>query len=242
MSFDKNLNPGDVIDIQIIRKDNQLISLKSTIYEFISDVLIKIAMPSYMGKLFPITNGTRIYIVDNVDNKGIYTFYAYVKDKNIEDTLATLTIERISDIKKSQRRKFFRIPYYREVTFKLPIPEEDQKIDEKLLEKYKDNPDVLIEPDEFEFLTVTTKDLSGGGFRFSSSKSFDIGEKLNGNMKIEGHLIEFSVIIKRIVEDLVYNNIYEVGCEFIDIDELDRSRIIGIIFKKQRDIVKKGLV
>lgn len=242
MQMNKNLNPGDVIEIQIIRKDNELISLKSTIYDIVSDVLLKIAMPSYMGRLFPITNGTRIYIIDNVENKGIYTFYAFVRDKNASDLLATLTIERISDIKKSQRRKFFRIPYFKDITFKIPIAEEDRKIDEKLLEKYKDNPDILLEADEFEFIKATTRDLSGGGFRFSINRDFNLGDIIIGEIEIEGHIMEFTVVVLRVVKDVLYDNLFEVGCSFIDIDEIDRSKIIGLIFKKQRDIVKKGLV
>lgn len=242
MQMSKNLNPGDIIEIQIVRKDNELISLKSTIYEVVSDVLVMIAMPSYMGRLFPITNGTRVYIIDNVENKGIYTFYAFVRDKDTIASLATLTIERISDIKKSQRRKFFRIPYFKDLTFKLPILEEDRTVDEKLLEKYKDNPDILIEPDEFEIIKATTRDLSGGGFRFSASRDFNLGGILNGEMEIEGKNVNFSVVVLRVVKDVLYDNMFEIGCSFIDIDEVDRSKIIGLIFKKQRDIVKKGLV
>ncbi|MGB3368251.1 MAG: PilZ domain-containing protein [Acidaminobacteraceae bacterium] len=242
MQMSKNLNPGDTIEIQIIRKDNELIALKSTIYELLSDVLLNIAMPSYMGRLFPITNGTRVYIIDNVENRGIYTFYAFVRAKDTSASLATLTIERISDIKKSQRRKFYRVPYFKDLTFKLPIAEEDRVVDEKLLEKYKDNPNILIEADEFEIIKATTRDLSGGGFRFSASKNFKLGDILNGEMEIEGSNINFSVVILRIVKDVLYDNLFEIGCSFVDIDEVDRSKIIGLIFKKQRDIVKKGLI
>lgn len=242
LQTDKNLNPGDVIEIQIIKKDNELISLKSTIYEILSDTDIRIAVPSYMGKLFPITEGTRVFIIDNVANKGIYTFYAFVKKRNLDTTLVSLDIQRISDLKKSQRRKFYRIPFFGDIVFKFPIPEEERQVDEKLLERYKDNPNIIIEADEFEEVKATARDLSGGGFRCSINRKFSVGDVLEGYLYIGSAKIEFKVVVLRVIEDDMYPNTFEIGCSFTDVDEVDRSKIIGFIFEKQRNIVKKGLI
>ncbi|BEP29357.1 flagellar brake protein [Helicovermis profundi] len=239
-TIDSVFQEGDLVEIQILKKDKDVISLKSIVAGVKNSKEMVIAAPLYKGRLFPIDLGKRIFVIINKNDKGIFSFQALVIGRSKEEKVSVIHILATSVIKKSQRRKFYRVPFYEEVIIKFELEENEKKINEKLIEKYKGNPDIIIEEETDREVNVSSRDISGGGLRFIiKNEELNLGDNIKGIIKLKNYRIEFSAIVTRAQVLPDYNNTYDIGCSFINMEESVRSKIIGYIFAKQRNLVKK---
>ncbi len=184
-----------------------------------------IAAPIQEGDYYPIRPGTSMSIF--FSNKAeFYRFSASLTDKSVKGNLPLLKIKVTSDFERIQRRQFFR--------FECILPVKYRTVDsENALRNIKT-----------PFADTITRDLSGGGACIA------LKEKVEKDIIIECELSipEFNTIaflgkVKRLSPceaKGIYK--YEIGVEFIKIDNKDREAIIGYIFKEQRKLRKKGLV
>lgn len=238
-NFENLFQVGDLLEIQLVKKDKSILSLKSKIEEIKNSKEMVIVSPIYQGRIFPIDLGKRVYVIVNKEN-GIFSFQALIVGRNKEKKISVVYILRASDIKKSQRRKFYRVPYYEDVVLKFDLDEAEKKINEKLIEKYKNNPDIIIEEETERDVVVSARDISGGGLRFIiKNEVLNIGDIIRGTLNLNNKKIDFEAEVTRSMVLPDHHNTYDIGCSFINMDESVRSKIIGYIFAKQRNLVKK---
>lgn len=231
----KLLNIGDSIDVIVFKKDKSSVLMKSLIYEILNEKELIIASPVHEGRLYSFMLGSRQYMRFSIKNMGIYFFEGLIAGKMKFEGMHALKIVLATDIKRLQRRAFFRIPLYIDGYFRYLIPKEE--VLAGIDSKYKDNPDILIE-DEYDMEKFKLMDLSGGGLKLVSKVEHEIGEVLEGVFTLEDIEIVFEgeVVRSRLLDD----GDYDLGIKFTDLDEQIRSFIIGYIFKKQRNQIKRG--
>lgn len=244
-----DIDVGLPIDLAIVTKSQVMLMLKSTILERTSDQLIKISMPIYNGKLLPLEKDLRLIVVYTVKEVGRFEFEAQITNRSVDEGIHTLTLNALTDVKKSQRRNFFRVPFFESLTLlrlNKPLAEEivnKYKAEhEKQLEKYKDRKDIIVDdpPPFFEEVKLECRDISGGGIRCFGRDALDIFEVIQGTLHLDGFSVDFKGEVIRVSasNDSVYP--HEFGVKFTEMDENSRTRLIGYIFKKQRNLMKKG--
>lgn len=244
-----DIDVGLPIDLALLTKSQIMLMLKSTVHQRISDNAIKISMPIYNGKLMPLEKDLRLVVVYTIKEVGRFEFDAVVTQRTAEEGLHLLTLSALTEVKKSQRRNFFRVPFFESlnlVRLNKPLPDDvvmklKEEYDKKV-EKYKDRKDIIVDdpPHYYELCKIECRDISGGGIRCLSKAPVDIFEIVQGTLHLEGMDIEFLGEVIRITpsNDVVYP--YEFGIKFTEMDENARTRLIGYIFKKQRNLMKKG--
>ncbi len=245
--FDKIMEPGDPVDLDVLTKDNTIVRLKCNVQMVKSNVDLFISSPIYEGRIYPVESGSMLMVILSRDTSGIYTFYATVAGRTEVDNISVVHLKKSSEVKKSQRRKYFRLPYFGDIRVKDPsqpeVTEAEIRKREQLKEKFKDNPDIIIDDEpEMAYIDMTGRDLSGGGYRALSRKPLELGIAINGFLTLDELELEFvgKVVRCRSTMDTFEN--YEIGVMFEGMDDQVRSQIISFIFKKQRSMRKKGLI
>ncbi len=246
LEFETVMEPGDPVDLDILTKDNTILRLKSNVQLIKSNKEFFISAPIYEGRRYALEKGAMIMVMLTRDTSGIYTFYATVGNRTDFENISVVQLTKSSDIKKSQRRKYFRLPYIGDIRVEDPnqpkMTEEEKLKFEALKEKYKDNPDILVEEPEIQYIAMTGKDLSGGGMKAISRKPLELGIYVKGIMMLDEQALNFNGKVVRCMSTMdTYEN-YEIGIMFEGMDDQVRSQIISYIFKKQRSMRKKGLI
>ena len=243
------IEAGLPIDLAIMTKSQMTLTLKSNIHQRVSDNQIQILMPIYNGKLLPLERDLRLVVIYTIKEVGRFEFEALISNRYVDDKLHILVLTVVSGIKKSQRRNFYRVPFFEELKmFRLnkPLPED---VVEKLTkeyeaqkEKYKNNKDIIVAdpPDLYQFMKIESRDISGGGVRGFSKEPLDLFELVKGELHLEDFTVSFVGEIIRVSQSFDSVLPYEIGIKFTEMDENSRTRLIGYIFKKQRNLMKKG--
>lgn len=215
-----NIKMGEKLHIVRKAKSGEEEYLVSQFLEHAEDRLISIAMPIKEGRLVPIHTGSDIKVLFYREN-GQYYFSAKVIDM-VKGKIPVLRIERTSSIYKLQRREFFRLNIL--LPLRISIIDEASGDAVKVIETY-------------------TLDISGGGLRFAINK----GEIEQGQHLLCEFILKdepYSLRAKAVRIDRVYREkySYEVGAEYVDIDERVRQDILYFIFEQQRKIRQKGMI
>lgn len=233
------LADGDPLELSIM-KDNEVKKFKSNVYRVLSDEELLLSAPLEKGALYPIRSGENILVAFNKDNSGIYDFYADVIARKKAGHLSAIIIRKTSDLRKTQRRHYFRFSYVGAFEI-LDSIEEKEGLDH-LKEKYKNNKDIIIDEEEEKFITMDGRDISGGGFRAVSKKSFEAGEIVDGRVDLDGKLLKFKAKIIRCTEIEGPYPKYDVAFQFFEIDDRVRAEIISFIFRRERKTRNKEMV
>lgn len=177
-----------------------------------------IAMPILQGRLVPIRVNKIINIVFYRPN-GVYEFKAQVAGRS-KGKVPSIQIQALSPIKKTQRRNYFRLNTILPVQVSINcVPGEECAV--------------------FNCLTL---DISAGGMRLASNKDIDEGCTIGCDLVLAGKPL--SVKAKVVRRSAVYNKEYafEIGVQFIRLEEKVRCGIIAFIFEEQKKLKKKGLI
>lgn len=214
------LSIGDKIEIDnrtIMKNDSKLIS---QVLDIIDDKHMFVAMPIVNSVVVPIPVGEIIQIKYSKKSIGVFAFSARVLARKHSDHLSYMKIERLSDVKKVQRRDYFRL---------------DIVLDVKMT--VADNG--LGESNSFNALT---KDISGGGLRIISKTKVNPNNIVDIDLKTDDGIIHARGRIIRCVPYEGSGNDYDIAVIFDSIQEQARTQIISFIFNYQRKMKKKGLV
>lgn len=245
----KDIEAGLPIDLAIMTKSQMMLTLKSNVHQRISDNEIQISMPIYNGKLLPLEKDLRLVIVYTMKEVGRFEFEALITSRQVDNNVHLLTVLQVSPVKKSQRRNYYRVPFFDSIKLSRtnkPLPDE---VVEKLVkefeaqnEKYKHNKDIIVvdPPDIYHSLKIECRDISGGGLRGFSKEPMELFEMVRGGLYLEDFYVEFVGEIIRVSASFDSVLPYEIGVRFTEMDENSRTRLIGYIFKKQRNLMKKG--
>lgn len=242
----KIVKPGDRIEItksdsDLRKKSSEEKSvfdrpLISQVYEIIDETQLKIAMPIVESRVIPLPVHGRFDICF-MTSGGLYKSRFVVLERFKENGLYVLTVELVYELKKYQRRQYYRLEYSKEIEY--------LEIDDDLEEIIKENEDLIkVILDTYHLKKGIIIDISGGGIRFAS------GEKLENDAKV---LIKLDIVLTddtsvygiagRVLSSrtlLSDDTTYEQRIEFSNIKNTTRENIIKYIFEQERFMRQKS--
>ncbi|MDE5779890.1 MAG: flagellar brake protein [Lachnospiraceae bacterium] len=206
----------------------------SQVYDILEDDQIKIAMPMVEGKVIPLPLHGR-YDMCFYTSGGLYQAKAVITDRYKEDGLYILIVELASELKKFQRRQYFRLEYSMDVKFK-------SVTDEELIAAVSSEAEMKY-ASTFGMLDGISLDISGGGIRFTSREEIN----KNSNVIISINIGITEEIICNIAANIISagrvqnrDKIYEYRAEFVNMKNSDREQLIRFIFDMERRLRKRS--
>ncbi|WP_039763779.1 flagellar brake protein [Caldicellulosiruptor sp. F32] len=161
---------------------------------------------------------------------GVWVFDAVVEDR-FKEPEYMIKVRQISDIRKIQRRMFFRLPINLDIFVKLLSHQEDE---------VNGNPQNGFS--EGKIVKALTKDISGGGVCFLTQEEFNIHDIILTKIPIEGEelVLKAQILRKERVDYHIYRFMY--GSKFIEAKQNEIDKIVRFIFKEQQKMRQKGLL
>lgn len=226
MNLKKMLQIGEKIEVRYYEGaiDSEKRSCYSMIQDIISQDELVITIPMVKGNQIILPLGQEVEIVFFRD-EGQYIFKAKIEKRFKKENVDLLKLNRISSIKRIQRRNYYRLNITLPISIKLLTDKDKQS------QNFK------------EWLKTYTMDISGGGVRILLDRNIEKGSLLECKLKIndEDLLLKGEVVRSQLIQQYPITK-YEIGISFVDITEYQRDQIIGFIFEEQRKLRRKGFI
>ena len=229
------IKPGDRIELHTVDKNrNQSEGLAqekkvyfSQVQSLVSDERMEIVMPMEGTKLvlLPVDAVFDMYLTTF---SGLYQCFVKVIDRYKSNNVYILVVELTSNLRKNQRREYYRLSCALEMKSRELIEEEVK----------------VVETDE-AFLVPglplkqsVIVDISGGGLRFLSNQQYDQGSfiYINYRLAIRDKVKEYNVVGRVLATKVSENRkgVYEHRVQYINMNMDDREEIIRYIFEEER--------
>ncbi|MCR5256425.1 MAG: flagellar brake protein [Acetatifactor sp.] len=200
----------------------------SRVETIVSEDTMEIAMPMEQSKLI-------LLPVDGEFNLTIYAqtnlFQCFVRitDRYKSNNLYMLVVELISNLRKVQRREFYRYSCALEMASRTLEEEEIKALESKI--PYTLQPGLPLK-------RSVIVDISGGGLRFISTHQYDIGSLLYCSYYLlkdgEKKLYEVTGRVLAVKELVNRPGTFEHRVEYYNINSDTREEIIRFIFEEER--------
>ena len=237
----KYVLPGNRIEIQAVERvkmadENERKKVYvSQVREIISEDQLEIMMPMEKTKmiLLPVNTEFDLYFYTQA---GLFQCFANVIDRYKDNNQYVLLMELTSNLRKFQRREYYRLSCALEMSSRPLEKEEMAAMDKKV--------DLYLVPG-LPLKRSVVVDISGGGIRFISSYKYEEDSLLycKYNLVIDGNSKEYTLITKvlssRELEDRP--GVFEHRAQYVDIDTYDREEIIRFIFEEERKHRKREM-
>ena len=191
--------------------------------------VLRISMPFHEGRMVPLDVGDQ-YMMNIYADKGIYGSRFVVISRMKDGNLFMADMEIQDQLKKIQRREYFRHNCRIPAKYHMITPEERDSFD----------PSALLETDWKKGILL---DISGGGVRMVSEFHEDISNPivLLFQMDVSG-VVENMLLYGRLLASYQTANnrvLFEQRVEFEHIDDKIREKIIKFIFDEERKKISK---
>ncbi|MBM7560605.1 flagellar brake protein [Fusibacter tunisiensis] len=238
--FTKYLNIADSLDIMIFVNSMESYTLSAFVYDIVDPNTLIISNPIHEGHLYAMETRYDYYFRFYIENSGMYLFKGTVEKRMRFDNLPSVLIRQASEIKKIQRRKFFRVNFRAKGAVIVNRSLSDAELEREKRKALKHSTDVVVEDTVEERIPFDSVDLSGGGIRFHVKKAFEEGMPIVGEVLLNHETIRFTGEVSRVEKKDDFT--YEVGIRFIDLNPGVQSKIVAYVFEIERNLIKKGLM
>ncbi len=240
----KYIMPGYKVDLQTIDRvkdpdgpgtdlEGQRKSYKSQVVDIKSDDQIEVAMPLEKQKiiLLPVDGEYDMYFYTP---NGIYQCYARVADRYKSNNMYILLMDLTSNLRKYQRREYYRFSCALEMNSRQLLEEELKNIDRA--------EDLMVPGLPLQRSVIV--DISGGGFRFVADYAYKEGSIILAKytLMIEGESKEYTLLGKILSCTEIENRKgeFEHRVQYVNMDADDREEIIKYIFDEERKHLRKS--
>ena len=228
----KYAEAGDKIDLQSVDqllKNEKGKKYTTRVYDILSDDRLELVMPMEKSKLILLPVDGE-YDLCLYTKQGLFQCYARIYDRYKSNNVYVIALELTSNLRKHQRREYFRFGCMLELKVRELKSEEVQAAE---------NGKNLIVPG-LPLRRAIASDLSGGGMRFVTNERYEEGSYVysNFNLTSEGTTREYEVVSKVMTTLEVPNrpDEYEHRVQFANMDRDTREEIIRYIFEEERRI------
>ena len=232
--FSKFISIGDKIELQVVsheyeeKPDTPVRVYHSEVNEIQSEDTIEIKMPMEKTKLIllPIDSD---YDMVFYGSSGLFQCLGRIIDRYKSNNTYLLLVEMTSNLRKYQRREFYRLRCALEMHARALREDEIQTVESRM--PYSLANDLPLK----ESVIV---DISGGGLRFVSTHAFKQGSLLYCcyHLMNGGEHKKYEVISK-VISCIELDNrpgTFEHRVQYYDIDPTEREEIIKYIFEEER--------
>lgn len=230
----KFIKPGDRLELQAVertRNENNEVEKKiyySQVYDILTEDRLEITMPMEKTKLILLPVDGE-YDLLFYGEGGLFQCFARIIDRYKSNNVYILVLELTSNLRKHQRREYYRFSCALEMGAR-PLEEEEMKLIEK-------KADLNLTPG-LPLKRSVIVDISGGGLRFISNQRYVEGSLVycNYSLLIDGNKREYSIIGKVLSLKELENkkDVYEHRVKYVEIDNDEREEIIKYIFQEER--------
>lgn len=230
----KFVSVGDKIEMQPVdRLDDSADGTgkkiyNSQVYEILSEDTMEIVMPMEQTKLILLPVDSEYDLVF-FEETGLYQCFARVIDRYKSNNVYILVMELTSNLRKYQRREYYRFSCALEMCARTLQEEEIQAVEHNL--PYALTPGLPLK----QSIIV---DISGGGLRFISSQRYEPESLLYINYNlIKKGIKKLYEIIGRVISVKEMENrpgSFEHRVQYYDMDRRTREEIIKYIFEEER--------
>lgn len=235
----KYVMPGCRVDLQAIDRsasqkdaEGHHKTHQSQVLDIISEDRIEISMPIEKSKLIllPVDGEYDLYFYgDNV----LYQCYARVVDRYKNNSLYVLVLDLTSNLRKYQRREYYR--------FSCALEMNSRKLQEEEIYFADKGTDKLIP--ELPLKSSVVVDISGGGLRFVANYAYEADSVIlcKYRLLINGQSKEYNLIGRVLAVRELDNRkgVFEHRVQYVNMDSEDREEIIKYIFDEERKTLKK---
>lgn len=232
--FSKFISIGDKIELQAVpheydeKPEGPAKVYHSEVNEIQSEDTIEIKMPVEKTKLILLPVDSE-YDMIFYGSSGLFQCLGRIIDRYKSNNSYLLLVEMISNLRKYQRREFYRLRCALEMHARTLREDEVQTVESRM--PYTLASDLPLK----ESVIV---DISGGGLRFVSTQRFEQGSLLYCcyHLMNGGEHKKYEVICK-VISCIELDNrpgTFEHRVQYYDIDPLEREEIIKYIFEEER--------
>lgn len=230
----KFISPGDKIEMQRVERlkgaeaeESRRIYL-SSVHEIIAQDQMEVIMPMEKTKLILLPVDTE-YDVTIYGQTGLFQCFARVVDRYKSNNVYILALELTSNLRKHQRREYYRFSCALEMCSRNLEEEEIKAIDEK-------RPYVLTPGLPIKRSVIV--DISGGGLRFLSTQRYEPDSMIYCSYHLlkKGEKKQIEVVGKVLTVNELENRkgTYEHRVQYVNVDVDTREQIIQFIFEEER--------
>lgn len=200
----------------------------SRVYDVLSEDTIELLMPMEKQKLIllPID---REFDLRFYGSNGLYQCFAKIIDRYKSGNIFLLQLELTSNLRKYQRREFYR--------FSCALEMCARNLEEQELEAIEENHNIILQPG-LPLKRSIIVDISGGGLRFISNQRYEPESLLycSYNLLVGGERKQYEVVGKVLATRELENRkgTYEHRVQYYNLDEDIREAIIKYIFEEER--------
>lgn len=235
------IEPGNKIEIQMVEPKKEKEkgqdapkTYVSQIQDILSENQLEIVMPMEQSKLILLPMDRDYNLVIYTGN-GLFQCFARVIDRYKSNNIYILVVEMTSNLRKYQRREYYRFSCALEMNSRNLEEEEVRAIEER--DPYSN----LIPGLPLKRSVIV--DISGGGLRFLSTHPYEPGSLIyiSYNLLVGGKMKEYELVGKVLSSNKMENRkgSYEHRVQYVDIDVDVREEIIKYIFEEERKHRKK---
>ena len=208
----------------------------SQLVDILSDDKIEISMPMQKTKLILLPVGGE-YDLYFFTSNGLYQCYARVIERYKNNKMFLVRLELTSNLRKYQRREYYRFSCALEMNSR---PHEKEEV--QAIEKNSDllNSGLLVP--ELPLQRSVIADISGGGLRFVAEYAYDVDSLIlcKYNLWKEGEAKEYTLCGKVLSVKEIENRpgFFEHRVQYVNMDKGNREEIIKYIFNEERKTIK----
>lgn len=238
------LKVGDRIELKRYSMSNEEDSnnklYMSQLLDIVGSDMVNISVPLESGHLVPLEIGER-YELRFISLTGIFICKGEIMNRYKQNSLYFLVVKILSDLRKDQRRKYYRLDKIRPLKYHTLADAEMRIYDElTLAETDLDRRDAVIRLKDICSETNfegTMSNISGGGIKFHSDKPLEKGSIIRLSFRLEDTDVVTLDLLGRVVasEYVTNGNLHnEHRIEFVYINRDTRERIVQYVFAEDR--------
>lgn len=229
--------PGQIVEIGNVSENNEeseesVQEIKKTyrtkVFDVLSEDQLEIMMPIEKGKLILLPVDGQFDLCFYTE-RGLYQCYARVLDRYKSNNIYIVVMELTSNLRKHQRREYYRFGCALDVRFRAMEKEEIAEVEKKNFSRPLT---------ELPLEKGTIADISGGGVRIIARRAYDVGTILyccyELQIKGEEKCYHLAGKVLRSEELEERPGTYELRIQYINIDVDEREEIIRYIFEEER--------
>jgi c-di-GMP-binding flagellar brake protein YcgR len=230
--------PGNKLELQAVERVKYVDQVEkkkiysTTVSDILSDDRLEVCMPMEKSKLIllPVDGEFDLYFYTP---NGLFQCFARVVDRYKRDNQYLLMMELTSNLRKFQRREYYRLSCALEMNARALEKEEIDAVEQKsgyLVPGLPLKRSIIV-------------DISGGGIRFVGNYAYEPDCLIccKYHLLVDGKSKEYTLVAKIIgVRELEERKgTFEHRAQYINIDTLEREEIIRFIFEEERKYRKR---
>lgn len=237
----KFVSLGDKIELQAVgregdkqmQRDGKKRIFYSTLHDFISEDTMEITMPMEDTKLILLPVDSEFDLVFYASS-GLFQCFARIIDRYKSNNVYLLVVEMTSNLRRYQRREFYR--------FSCALAMGARNLEEEEIQAIEASDTYSLTPG-LPLRQSVIVDISGGGLRFISTQEYAPESFLyiSYNLLKDGETKKYEVVGKVLSAKAVENRpgTWEHRVQYYDMDSKTREEIIKYIFEEERKSRRK---